>query len=154
MSEMVKRRQSQIAPRCSGRQRDVIHPVCSGPAMPLPFSVRERGAFLRLEKSALGHAGTRYRDETGTPVLSVGVNVNMADWSESELAELGPMLRGYIEASRSQGSLTGKLLPARRAARGSAIIRDAARGSALHAGRRSDCEQPAKACGGCGSGED
>jgi hypothetical protein len=23
----------------------------------------------------------------------------MADWSENELAELGPMLRGYIEAS-------------------------------------------------------
>jgi len=50
----------------------------------------------------------------------------MADWSESELAELGPMLRGYIEAS----------LPRRRRTQGAACATCGER-FGDHPGRRS-----------------
>jgi hypothetical protein len=53
--------------------------------MPRKIGGRASGGLLQRR---VGSAGTL-----------VGLNVNMADWSESELTELGPMLRGYIEAS-------------------------------------------------------
>ena len=73
------------------------------------------------------------------------MNVNMADWSESELAELGPILRGYIEVS----------LPRRRRTQGAAcatcgerFVNHPGRRSRFcpDADRRNDCARPAKAC--------
>jgi hypothetical protein len=62
-------------------------------------------------KIGAGPCGDALQGLSGRAGTLIRINVNMADWSESELAELGPMLRGYIEASLP-GSLASKELPA------------------------------------------
>ena len=63
----------------------------------------EIAAFGWPVKLLRSRAGTRYSDKSSARVPRIGVNVNMANWSETELAELGPMLRGYVEASLPRG---------------------------------------------------
>ena len=50
----------------------------------------------KVAQKPRGDALQRQVERAGT---TIGVNVNMANWSETELAELGPLLRGYVEAS-------------------------------------------------------
>ena len=61
------------------------------------FGTRTR-SFPAARKIGAGRYGDALQRDKNRRAGTL-MNVNMTDWSESQLAELGPMLRGYIEAS-------------------------------------------------------